>query len=140
MPYLSFEDILQIHSFIIDETGGSHGLRDCGALLATVALPAPVAFGQEFYPTIFLKAAVYIRNIISAHPFIDGNKRTAMTVAAVFLEDHGYVSVAKEGEIEAFALSIVEEKLDTEAIAFWLKQHTKKSVVHHRKLAKGEEK
>ena len=127
MFYLSLEDILETHSFVIDETGGSHGLRDRGALLATIALPAQTAFGQELYPTIFIKAAVYARNIISSHPFIDGNKRTGMTTAIVFLEDNGYVALAKKGEVEKFALAIIEEKLDIEAIATWLKRHSKKS-------------
>lgn len=126
MIYLSFEDILEIHSFIIDETGGSHGLRDRGVLLAAIALPAQAMFGRELYPTIFVKAAVYIRNIIFSHPFIDGNKRTAMTAAAIFLEDNGYEFIAEKGEIEQFALAVIHDRLDIEAIALWLKRHSKK--------------
>ena len=124
MNYLTTENILQIHAFVIDETGGSHGLRDRGALLSTVALPAQTAFGQELYPTIFIKAAVYTRNIIFSHPFVDGNKRTAMTATVVFLEDNGYIFVVHQGQIEKFALSVIEKKLDTEAIASWFKNHS----------------
>lgn len=137
MTYLSIEDILEIHSFIIDETGGSHGLRDRGSLLATVALPAQTTFGHELYPTIFAKAAVYTRNIIFSHPFIDGNKRTAMTVAAVFLEDNGHEFVAPQGEIERFALEIIENHLDIEAIALWLKRHSKKKGKKRKSLSKS---
>lgn len=115
-----------IHSILIDETGGSHGVRDRHAVLALEALPKQKVFGKESYPTPFLKAAVYARNIIYNHPFIDGNKRTAMTVASVFLENNGYTIDAKIGEIEKFALDIIHKRYDLEAIAEWLKTHTKK--------------
>lgn len=60
------------------------------------------------------------------HPFIDGNKRTGMTSAAVFLENNGYVVTSLEGEIEGFALRVVTEKLGMEVISAWLKKHSKK--------------
>ena len=127
MVYLSGEQILFIHSAVIDETGGSHGLRDRRALQTLEALPKQQAFGTELYPTVFEKAAVYARNIIGAHPFVDGNKRTAMSVAAVFLELNGYELVAKEGEIEKFALRTIRKKLAIEKIAVWFKRNTRKS-------------
>lgn len=109
---------------IIDETGGSHGVRDYNAILSLENLPKQQAFGRELYPTIFLKAAVYVRNIISSHPFVDGNKRTGMTAASVFLEENGLKVMAKEGEIEKFALKIVSKKLELEAITRWLQKHS----------------
>jgi death-on-curing protein len=126
LKYLSIEQILLIHSLAIDETGGVHGVRDLHAILSLEELPRQKVFGKELYPTIFEKAALYTRNIIMNHPFIDGNKRTGMTAAAVFLENNSYEFVAKEGEIENFALKIVKEKLDVKAIASWLKRHSKK--------------
>lgn len=109
---------------LIDETGGSHGIRDYNAILSLESLPKQAVFGQELYPTLFLKAAVYARNMIMSHPFIDGNKRTGMTLASVFLENNGYKVKAKEAVIEKFALKIVKEKLDLEEIAKFLKQHS----------------
>lgn len=127
MRYLSVEDILQIHSFIINETGGSHGVREQGPLHSAVAPPAQVVFGKELYPTIFAKAAVYTRTIIFSHPFVDGNKRTGMTAAAVFLADNGYRITAPQGAVEKFALRLIEEKLDIEAIAEWLRRHSERA-------------
>ena len=124
--YLTAERILQIHSMLIDETGGSHGLRETNAILSTEQMPQQMVFGKELYPDVFLKAAVYARNIIVNHSFVDGNKRTGMTAAFVFLERNRYESTAKEGEIEKFALKIVTEKLSLEVIADWLKKHSKK--------------
>ncbi|MDP3901103.1 MAG: type II toxin-antitoxin system death-on-curing family toxin, partial [bacterium] len=70
--------------------------------------------------------AVYARNIIANHPFLDGNKRTGMTCSSVFLEDNGYSVVAAEGMIEEFALRVIEEKLEIDAVAVWFKKHTKR--------------
>lgn len=126
MQYLSAEDILLAHSIIIDETGGSHGLRDRHALLTLEDLPKQQAFGKELYPTVFVKAAVYVRNIIFAHPFVDGNKRTAMTVADVFLQLNGYRISVPKGGVERFALSVIEKKLTLEDIAVWLRENSKR--------------
>ena len=108
MDYLVKEDILLIDSIIIDETGGSHGVRDYHAILTLEDLPRQTVFVKELYPTVFLKAALYVRNIIMGHPFVDGNKRTGMTAASVFLENNGYKITAQKGEIEKFALKIVK--------------------------------
>lgn len=126
MKLLSYEQILLLHSIAIDETGGLHGVRDTHALLALIELPKQKVFGKELYKGIFLKAALYARNIIEAHPFVDGNKRTAMAAAGVFLENNGYAVIAEEGEIEKFALKIIREKYILEKIADWLKRHSKK--------------
>ena len=99
MPrYLSEAEILLIHNRIVDETGGLHGVRDLHATHSVVEQPRQAVFGKELYPTVFLKAAVYVRNNIAHHPFLDGNKRTGITVASVFLSDNGYTIEAKEGE------------------------------------------
>ncbi len=126
MRYLTLEQALLIHSLVIDETGGAHGVRDHGALSSAIALPQQAVFGEELYPTAFHKAATYARGIIMNHPFIDGNKRTGMAAASVFLEDNGYEVVAQEGEIESEALVIVREKCSIESIAAWFKKHSRK--------------
>lgn len=126
MRYLSAEDILQIHSMIIDETGGMHGVRNNHAISSLENTPKQKVFGKELYPTIFLKAALYARDIIMNHPFIDGNKRTGMTCASIFLEDNGHQMTVKDGGVEEFALQIVEEKLDVEIISAWFKKYSKK--------------
>lgn len=111
---------------IIDETGGSHGVRDHNAILSLESLPQQNVFGKELYPSLFHKAAVYARNIIASHPFLDGNKRTAMTAASVFLENNGYRLNAKEGLVEKFALRVIKEKLNVNEIAAWFQRHTTK--------------
>lgn len=127
MRYLSSEDILQIHSVVIDETGGAHGVRDMYIVLSLENSPKQIVLGKELYPNVFEKAALYARNIISNHPFIDGNKRTGMAATFVFLEDNELITKVEEGEIEEFALKIIKEKLEIKEIAVWLKKHFRKS-------------
>lgn len=124
MEYLSAEDILNIHSVVIDETGGPHGVRDQGALAALEGLPKQTAYGDELYPTIFVKAAVYIRNILFSHPFIDGNKRTGMASADVFLQLNGYQITVSKGGVETFALLVIEKNLSLEDIGAWIQENT----------------
>lgn len=124
MQYLQLKDVLKIHSFIVDETGGMHGVRDRGRIESVIARPAQVTFGKELYPTVFEKASVYAHAIIFDHPFIDGNKRTAMVSAFVFLELNGYASTLENGMIEQYAPKIVREKIDILAISKWLKNNT----------------
>ena len=96
MEYFTYERILLLHSMVIDETGGLHGVRDLHPLLAVVKSVRQKAFGQELYQGIFKKAAVYVRTIIQGHPFLDGNKRTAILVAGTFMEKNGYLVIADE--------------------------------------------
>lgn len=45
--------------------------------------------GKELYPDVFLKAAALLDSLINNHPFVDGNKRTGITAAALFLQANG---------------------------------------------------
>ena len=118
---------------VVEETGGLHGVRHHDVIQSVELLPLQDVFGKELYPEIFLKAAVYARTILMNHPFVDGNKRTGMTAAMVFLEDNGFIFEAKKGEMAAMAIRIVVEKLPLEEIAAWLKAHSKKNHEIHRR-------
>jgi len=126
VEYLTSKQILLIHSVIIDETGGSHGVREHHIILSLEELPRQKAFGKELYKGMFTKSAVYARNIIMNHPFIDGNKRTGMSAAVVFMENNDYEFIARKGEIEKFALKIISDKLELEEIAGWFKVNSRK--------------
>jgi len=126
MKYLTREQLLLIHSLVIDETGGSHGVRDNEAVLTSEGAPKQNVFGKDLYPDVFHKAVAYVRNILSARPFKDGNRRTALAVAAVFLEHNEYRFLVKEHAAAKFFAHIQSEKIDTRAFASWFKKHTKK--------------
>jgi len=126
MKYLEAEEILLIHHKLIERYGGSHGIRDIRRIKSVTLAPALEAFGQEQYPNVFEKAAVYSRNIISDHPFLDGNKRTGMAASVMFLKRNGYSFQAKKGELENFAVQIAVDKPSIGEIATWFKTHSKK--------------
>lgn len=126
MTYLTYEQILLMHSMAIDETGGLHGVRDPHALFMLQDLPRQKAFGKELYEGIFKKSALYARIIIESHPFFDGNKRTAMLAAGTFIENNGYKIFAEEGEIEKLAIDVATKKYNLESIAEWFEKHSQK--------------
>ena len=126
MNCLTAGQILLIHSLAIDETGGSHGVRDHHAVLSIEAMPKQQVFGKELYPTVFEKAAVYARGIIMNHIFLDGNKRTGLTAASVFLENNGYRLTVRRGRAERFAMNIAIRKPDIRTIAAWFRRHSRR--------------
>jgi death-on-curing protein len=123
MNVLSLEQLLEIHTLVAEATGGSTGLRDLGRLEAAIAAQTQNVFGEDLYPNIVDKAAAVIRGIIADHPFVDGNKRTAMLAGLTLLEINGIHFTAKPGEIEDFAVKVAVDKLDVPAIMSWLHAH-----------------
>jgi len=124
--YLTLEDILRLHFNVIEDYGGSHGVRDEGRLKSLAAAPKQRAFGIEQYPGIYQKAAVYMRNVIGDHPFVDGNKRTGVTVMGVFLLRNHIELTATPHQLEDFAVHVAVDHVDVDAIADWLRLHSKR--------------
>jgi death-on-curing protein len=124
--YISLEEILRLHYQVIEDFGGSHGIHNEGRLSSIVKAPAQIVFGEEQYPTIFDKGAVYLRNIVGDHPFTDGNKRTAITVSAIFLMRNGYNLTVSANELEDFTINVATQKLTIDQISSWLEDNTLK--------------
>lgn len=125
MYIFSADDIELVHLQIIDASGGSHGTRDRGRLEAAVATQTQSVFGEELYKTLYEKAAALCRGIIADHPFVDGNKRTGIMLALIFLERNGVETTPSDKELEDFAVKVATDRLDVPAIAAWLEAHTK---------------
>lgn len=124
ISYLTVPQILFLHARLIDETGGSHGLRDLGMLEAASARPQATFDEQELYPDLFSKAAALMDSLINNHPFVDGNKRTAITAAALFLRQNGYRLTITNAELEAFTLRVASSRVDVGEVATWLQAHS----------------
>ena len=123
--YLTSEQVLFIHARLLAETGGEHGIRDLGLLQSAVARPQAIFDGSEFYPDIHQKAAALVESLINNHPFVDGNKRTGITAAAMFLKINNFSLTASNQEVESFVLSIASGEQTVESITEWLKSHSK---------------
>ena len=126
MKFLDLDDIEIIHMQIIDASGGSQGLRDRERLRSALASMQQVVFGEVLYPTIFDKAAALMRGVIADHPFIDGNKRTGVMAALIYLTLNGYnTSFMTDQELADFAVQVAVEHLSVSDIAAWLELHSK---------------
>ena len=123
MRYLSVEQVLFLHARLVEETGGSHGIRDTGLLESAVARPQATFGGKELYSDVFSKAAALMLSLISNHPFIDGNKRTGITAAALFLRANGFMLEASNAELETFAWGVADRGLGVPEAARWLRGH-----------------
>ena len=121
------ENVLFLHTVSIEVFGGSEGVRDLESLRAAVARPLGSSFGQDHFSTPFERAAALAESLIRRHPFVDGNKRTAMYAAAYLLETLGYELAAEQQELEDFAVRIALGELATADIAFWFEGHSRKT-------------
>jgi death on curing protein len=121
VKYLTSEQVLFIHSRIIDATGGAHGVRDLGLLQSAVTRPRATFQGKDLYRDVFFKAAALMESLSQNHPFIDGNKRTAISSAAIFLELNGHKLEAEQKEVVTFAVSVATGKRRFEEIVEWLR-------------------
>ena len=81
--------VLALHKRIVKRFGGADGVRDEGLLEAAIAQSWQTFDGIDFYPTIEEKAARFCFEIVTQHPFIDGNKRTGALLLGVFLRKNG---------------------------------------------------
>lgn len=124
MIELTLEQILELHSLVVIETGGSLGLRDLGRLESSIATQNQSVFGQDLYPNVTDKAAAIIRSIIADHPFVDGNKRIAILVGLTFLKLNEIIYDFKPGELEDYAVKIATDHIDIPQISIWLQDHT----------------
>lgn len=83
--FLTVEDVLALHLDQIRLFGGTEGTRDRGALESAVATPQASFGGNFLHEDLFEMAAAYAFHIAENQPFLDGNKRTALNAAIVFL-------------------------------------------------------
>jgi death-on-curing protein len=124
MIYLTPEQVLFIHSRLVTETGGSHGVRDLGLLESAVARPRATFDGKELYPDLFTKTAVLMDSLINNHPFLDGNKRTGITAAGLFLLINGWKLTASPENLETITLRVASEGVEVTILTGWLRKNS----------------
>ena len=108
------------------EDGSQEALEEDRRVCA-VARSWGSSFGRDHFPTPFGKAAALAESIIRRHPFIDGNKRTAMYAAAYLLDTFGYELEAGQQDVENFAVSVAEGRTDTTDIVHWFENHSRRT-------------
>lgn len=126
MNYLNISQILVIYNEVIEQTGGSRGIRDIRLLESAVARPQATFAEEDLYPDVFSKAAALGHSIISNHPFVDGNKRTGYMAMRLFLNVNGYDVEEPLEERYKFVMGIAKKMRKEGSIAKWLKVHSRK--------------
>ena len=118
------QQILFIHARLIDATGGEHGVLDLELLEAAVARPQAIFEGVDLHTGLFQKAVALMESLAQNHPFVDGNKRTAIAAATLFLLPDCCQLQATGEEVERVALWVVNERPPLGAFATWFEEHT----------------
>ncbi|MFN2421328.1 MAG: type II toxin-antitoxin system death-on-curing family toxin [Gemmatimonadota bacterium] len=122
---LTTAQVLFLHARLVEETGGSHGVRDLGLVQSAVARPLASFGGEDLYPSLIDKAAALLESLIGNHPFIDGNKRTGVAAAGLFLDRNGRRLTATNEELEAFAVAVAEGRVSLDESEAWLESHSR---------------
>lgn len=125
MRYLKLKEVIDLHHQVVEQSGGSLGIRDLGALESAVAQPLMSFGGEDLYPTLEAKAAALGFSLVMNHPFVDGNKRIGHAAMETFLILNGVEIYASVDEQEQVILSLAAGKLERESFTEWLKQHIK---------------
>jgi death on curing protein len=121
---LTLNEILLIYQLVMEQSGGTAGIRDHGLLEASLAQPMMTFDGVELYPTLTEKASALGFSLIQNHPFIDGNKRIGYAAMRMFLGRNGVRIVATIDEREATIIAVASGQLSRAELASWLASHT----------------
>jgi death on curing protein len=124
--FLDVDDVLELHSILIVEHGGSDGTRDRGLLESAVAQPM-ASFGGEFlHQDLFEMAAALLVSLVGNHPFVDGNKRTGLAAMLMFLELNEY-SVDESHALVDITLAVASGSMSKAQVAQLLRDCAEKS-------------
>jgi death-on-curing protein len=123
MRYLTVGEVLELYSRVMEQTGGSVGILDLGALESAVAQPRMTFNGEELYPTLTEKASALGFSLIQNHPFVDGNKRAGHAAIETFLMLNGCEISASLDEQTEVVLGVASGKMDRGSFTQWLRNH-----------------
>jgi death on curing protein len=117
--YLTVAEVLEMHRQLIDEFGGTHGLRDRGLLEAAVFRPQ-----NGYYDDLLHEAAALMESLATNHAFLDGNKRISFAATDTFLRVNGqYIDVEAQAANKFINDSLAKREFRIGQIRDWLKAH-----------------
>lgn len=123
MKKLTKELLLLLHDQLVEETGGSGGIRDEGLLESAIHAPFQSFGGMENYPSIQQKAARLCFGLVKNHAFVDGNKRIGAHAMLVFLELNGIALEYTQEELSGIILDIASGEKDFQELLEWIILH-----------------
>lgn len=123
MKILNKRQILMLHQHLVDETGGSPGLRDEGLLDSALNAPFQTFGDTSAYPSLQQKAARLCYGLVKNHPFIDGNKRIGAHAMLVFLAVNGLELSYTQQELSDIILQVAAGEKKYDDLLVWLLAH-----------------
>lgn len=117
--YPGIDEVIAVHARLIARFGGTLGIRDRGALESALARPQ-----SGCYEDLIQEAAALWESLSQNHPFLDGNKRVAVTVTAAFLKVNGYRLEFDDVDAFTFLIGLYESgRMRFAELETWLRQH-----------------
>lgn len=123
MIWISAEDVILIHSRVIEGSGGLDGLRDRDGLEAAISAPMQTFDGKELYPTDLEKIARLGFGLASNHAFVDGNKRIGAMMTQLLLKWNGYDLTLHSGELADMFIAIADGTAKEKDLLDWIHRH-----------------
>jgi death-on-curing protein len=120
--FLTLAEVIDVHGDQIRRYGGQTGLRDLGLLESALAQPQASFGGQWLHEDLYAMAAAYAYHLCQNHPFLDGNKRTALATALVFLELNGVSLLDPRGRLKDAMLRMASGKVSKADFALVLRK------------------
>jgi death-on-curing protein len=114
---LDVDEVLEIHATQIELPGGAAGVRDHGLLESAIAQPQSSFGGQFAHDGVFEMASAYLYHIGRNHPFVDGNKRTGLLAALVFLDVNGTGIEHPSNALYLLTMGVAEGRIDKRSVA-----------------------
>ena len=121
--FLTLDEVIAIHADQIRRYGGEPGIRDLSLLQSAIGTPQATFGGDYLHTSIFEMAAAYLFHIANNHPFVDGNKRTALMTGLVFLGLNGYELRADADELGDLVVGVARGDVGKAAAAVFLEEH-----------------
>lgn len=123
MIWITADDVIQIHSLVIQRSGGMDGLRDRASLEAAVSAPMQSFGGQDLYPTTVEKIARLGYGLASNHAFVDGNKRIGAMMTQLLLKWNGFQMSLCSGELADMFIAIADGSAKETDLLAWIQRH-----------------
>lgn len=123
MIWITADDVIQIHSRVIQRSGGMDGLRDRASLEAAVSAPMQSFGGQDLYPTTVEKIARLGYGLASNHAFVDGNKRIGAMMTQLLLKWNSFQMSLRSGELADMFIAIADGSAKESDLLAWIQEH-----------------
>ncbi len=121
----TLDEVIRYHEQLVEQFGGSAGVRDMGLLQSALAMPGMQFGGEYLHSTLHEMAAAYLFHIVGNHPFIDGNKRTGATIARMFLHVNGMRFDPSEEAYGDLVLAVASGQMEKSEVTAFFARHVR---------------